>query len=197
MSEMKKSRRKVKNRKISVLLASLALIMMIGVYGTAAYLVSQTEAVTNTFIPGNVDSHVDEDIENGVKNNVTIVNDGNVDAYVRAMVVVTWQDSGGNVYSEMPVEGRDYSVTIPASNSWKQKDNYYYYTKKVIPNGTTDALLTEGQLLTDTAVIPSGYSLSIEILSQTIQADPKDAVESVWPVTVGNDGSLTVKSGTN
>ena len=197
MSEMKKSRRKVKNRKISVLLASLALIMMIGVYGTAAYLVSQTEAVTNTFIPGNVDSHVDEDIENGVKNNVTIVNDGNVDAYVRAMVVVTWQDSDGNVYSEMPVEGRDYSVTIPASNSWKQKDNYYYYTKKVIPKGETYALLTEGQLLTDTAVIPSGYSLSIEILSQTIQADPKDAVESVWPVTVGNDGSLTVKSGTN
>lgn len=197
MSEMKKSRRKVKNRKISVLLASLALLMMIGVYGTAAYLVSQTEAVTNTFIPGNVDSHVDEDIENGIKNNVKIVNDGNVDAYVRAMVVVTWQDSDGNVYSEMPVEGRDYSVKIPASTSWKQKDNYYYYTKKVIPTGTTDALLTNGQLLTDTAVIPSGYSLSIEILSQTIQADPKEAVQSIWPVTVGNDGSLTVNSGTN
>lgn len=197
MSEMKKSRRKVKNRKVSILLVSLALIMMIGVYGTVAYLVTQTESVTNTFIPGNVDSHVDEDIENGVKNDVKIVNDGDVDAYVRAMVVVSWQDSAGNIYSELPVENQDYSFTIPASNDWKLKDDYYYYTKKVIPDGETTALLTEGTLLTETALIPEGYKLSIEILSQTIQADPKEAVQSVWPVTVGTDGSLTVYSGTN
>ena len=37
-----------------------------------------------------------------------------------------------------------------------------------------------------------GYKMDLEVMAQSIQAEPKDAVESAWGVTVNSDGSLTV-----
>ena len=38
---------------------------------------------------------------------------------------------------------------------------------------------------------PDGYSLSVEKIADAIQSVPKDAVESSWPVTVNEDGTIS------
>lgn len=181
MNREKKSRRRVKNNKIIGLLASLAVLFTVGVFGTVAYLTTSTAPVVNTFTPGTVEPSIDEDIENGVKNNVIIENEGNVPVYVRAMVLVSWLDDNRNVHATAPVMGdeKDYIMTLPATDGWVLSGGYYYYNSAVPAKGKTTKLLTDGQLL-DTAEIPEGYELSIEIFAQTIQAEPAQAVKEAW-----------------
>ena len=93
---------------------SLALILMVGISGTVAYLTANSDEVVNSFESGNVPPTVVEKVSQGVKEEVTIKNGGNVKAYVRAAVIVTWQNSSGDVYGSAPVEVYDYSMTIPA-----------------------------------------------------------------------------------
>lgn len=176
----KRSRRKVKNKKFSVLLASLALIFAVSICGTTAFLIANTDSVVNTFTPGKIDPPVvNEQINDNVKESVTITNKGTVEAYIRAMVLVTWKDSEGNVYGIEPTKGTDYTMTLPANAKWTKSGNYYYYSGKVSAGADTEALLTQGQLL-GTANVPDGYNLSIEILAQSIQADPASAVTEAW-----------------
>ena len=43
----------------------------------------------------------------------------------------------------------------------------------------------------DTANIPDGYFLSVEIVASAIQAKPTSVVTSQWGVTVANDGTIS------
>lgn len=198
MNKKKKSRRKVmRKRKFSVLLASLLLVFAVGVCGTAAYLITNTEPVTNTFIPAEMKPEINEDIKSdpGVKEKVTITNGGNVDAYVRANVIVTWKQ-GENVYGQLPVKEEDYEMTIPADSDWVLgPDGFYYYTKPIEAGGETGQLLTDGKLK-DGASVPDGCELSIEIFAQTIQSEPEDAVLEAWSSgvsSVDENHVLTIK----
>lgn len=172
---------------ILILLASLATILMIGALGTVAYLSTSTNEIVNTFIPGTTDIDITEEINGDIKENVSITNDSTVDAYVRALVLVTWKDSSGNVYKELPVLNTDYSMNYPASDKWALIGNYYYYSDKVIAGSTTEALLTNGKVI---GTAPEGYNLSIEIISQAIQAEPSTAVEEAWPDVKVSNGKL-------
>ena len=56
-----------------------------------------------------------KDFENNVdteKKNVTVTNTGNVDAFIRAAIIVTWKDSAGNIAATVPVEGYDYNLKL-------------------------------------------------------------------------------------
>ena len=192
MSEKGASRRRKSRNKATLLLASLLMILAVGVFGSLAYLVDTSAEVTNTFIPGKVDPGIEEQFNGSVKENVVITNTGNVPAYIRAMIVVTWVDEENNVLLEKPVQGTDYTMTGPATG-WLKEDGYYYWSEKVSEGEATGNLINKCEQLTQ----KEGYSLSVEILTQSIQADPKTAVESVWPVTVGADGVLQLNSGIN
>ena len=61
---------------------------------------------------------VEETFKNNVKSNVQVKNTGDAAAYLRAAVLVTWQDASGNVLGTAPVAGQDYSITMPASAKW-------------------------------------------------------------------------------
>ena len=97
--------KKMKKTKRILLLALVVAILACGVGGTIAYLITNTGSVVNTFQPAYVTSQVNEDFNNGgtTKSNVTITNTGNVSAYIRAAIVITWQDADDNTMPAQPV----------------------------------------------------------------------------------------------
>ncbi len=160
-------------KKMFLVLVSMTILLTAGVAGTLAYLFDVSETVENTMIPGSVPPTVVEVIDGNVKEEVSIENSGNVDAYIRASIIVTWMNDERNLYGKAPVLDTDYEMKVPASNSWKMgKDGYYYYTEIVEPETTTKPLIENASVITGTA--PEGYELSMEIVAQTIQAGGTD-----------------------
>lgn len=181
------------NKKVILLAVSLMLILSAAIGGTVAYLIDQTGSITNTFTPANVTPQVTEDFDNKVKNNVKITNDGDIPAYIRVKVVVTWK-KGNDVYGVAPKLDTDYTWQIPGTDWVKGSDGFYYYTKPVPAGEKTSILLTDCKLK-ESVKAPEGYSLSVDIHAQAIQAEPTTAVTSAWNnvTAVGTDGALTVK----
>lgn len=195
----------MKNRKFSkkpmVVMASLVLLLCMTVGGSLAFLTTQTDPVKNTFTPAEVKITVTEKIDNGTKDEVKVKNIGDTTAYIRAAVVVTWQDEAGNIYGEKPIEGTDYTISswtgLQAGGGWKKGsvDGFYYYTKPVDVEASTDELFTGCAPVAGKA--PEGYSLAVEIIASAVQSLPTSAVKDVWVSGVSNvnaaTGELTIK----
>lgn len=175
-------------KKSLVLLTAMVVLLCAVVGGTVAYLVTATDPVTNTFTPSSLETEIKEEFEKNVKENVTIKNTGDVKAYIRAAVIVTWQKADGTVYGTVPKpgEGEDYSFTGPAPG-WTglESDGYYYYTSPVAPGAATSALI---QSCTPLKAAPAdGYTLHVEIISEAIQAEPTTAVKDAWGFVPGSN----------
>ena len=144
-----------------------------------AYLVDTTSEVVNTFDPAQVSCRVDEESFDGTtKTNVTIANTSDIEAYIRAAVIVTWKDKDGNVYGKMPVKGQktgegDYTIELNLKDEadnviWIEgSDGYYYYIRPVAVGASTATLITS---CIDNGTAPAGYGLNVEILGSAIQA---------------------------
>ena len=173
-----------------VALVALLLLLCCTVAGTVAFLVTSTDPVTNTFTPASVSTEVNEDFDGITKSNVTIKNTGNIDAYIRATVVVNWASDKevGVVSGTAPKEGTDYTIEWTMSN-WIKVGDYYYYTQKVAANGATEQLFTNCKLL-DGANVPDGYHLQVTILADGIQAEPVHVVADVWKDVRVDGGKL-------
>lgn len=168
-----------------------------------AYLSYVTNPVTNTFQAAQaVDPTVNETFEENVKSNVSVNvgntsvnNDAGYSVYVRAAVIVTWKDSAGDVLGKVPVEGTDYEISFN-DEAWFVKGDYWYHKAAVNSKENTADLITSCKMK-EGASVPTGYSLNVEILAQTIQAlgttdaDNTPAVTDVWKVRVDADGKLT------
>lgn len=185
---MKNLLKRLDKSRLVLLIASLSLLLMLAVGATLALLFDKTESITNTFTPTEVGGKITEEFEDNVKNNVKVENAGDIDAYIRAYVVVTWQNDAGEVYPTAPVEGTDYTVTWKKDDWFKHTDGFYYYTKKVASKASTGILLTDCKPVEGKA--PEGYHLVVEILSSAIQADPEDAIHEAWGVDI-KDGTVT------
>ena len=181
------------NRK-SILITSVALLLLVAVGTTLAYVFTKTEPVENKFNPSKVSCAV---VENGnlsentanvvqtgkSKTNVQIKNTGDTDAYIRAAVVVNWMNEDGTrAWATKPVQGADYSISYNLNdNGWVDGgDGYYYYTQPVDPGDMTNILITSA---TQNATGPKGtdgtqYYLSIEIVASAIQADGMGAASA-------------------
>lgn len=190
-----RSRRRRRKGKSSLLLIALVVLMGVLVGSTVAYLVANTGSIANSFVPAKIETEITEDFKNNVKNDVKVQNTGDVDAYVRATVVVTWQNNKGEVYPTAPVEGTDYTVTYPDDTGWSKLGEYYYYTKVLKPNQETGVLLTDCKTVEGKA--PEEYHLSVEILSSAIQSEPEDAIHEAWGVTIANGTVTTYTEGGN
>lgn len=182
--------KRVMKTKKPVALVALLVLLCCTVAGTLAYLVDSTDPVTNTFTPASVTTEVNESFTGGVKSNVTIKNTGNIDAYIRATVVVNWASDKevGVVSGTAPKEGTDYTIEWTMSN-WIKVGDYYYYTQKVAANGATEQLFTNCKLL-DGANVPDGYHLQVTILADGIQAEPVHVVADVWKDVRVDGGKL-------
>lgn len=189
-----------------VILAVFAAIVLAAVLVGAVYaaLQGKTETPVENSMSAEKDPEptVVETWDNKVKKNV-MVNVGNpgYSVYVRADIVVTWKDKDGNVYSKLPEAGKDFTIdlttvsgTPTTLNTWfLGADGFYYYTSPVV-SGNTAVLINECKVKEDTAQIPEGYQLSVEIIAQTIQykgTTDRDAnitaVEDAWHVTLSQD----------
>ena len=183
--------KRVMKTKQPVALVALLVLLCCTVAGTLAYLVTNTDPVTNTFTPAHVSTAVDETFKNGIKSDVKIQNTGDIPAYIRAAVIINWADANGNVYGKNPVKDTDYTLTLKANNGWIQgSDGYYYYTQPVDPNGFTDFLI-ESCVEKGSGCPDSAYKLQVTILADGIQSEPADAVTQAWGVTVANDGTIS------
>lgn len=190
---------KRKMTKPTALLVSLLLILSVTVGGTLAFLLTRSGPVENTFTPSTVTTSVVEDFDGNVKKEVQIKNTGDTAAYIRAAVIITWQDGDGNVYGQKPAEGTDYTITWfdddvdTANDYWKQAaDGFYYWTKPVAATDSTGYLIMECKPVADKA--PAGYSLCVEILGSGIQSQPTTVVTTEWDSGVGG---IKVENGVN
>lgn len=183
--------KKMKKRNL-ILFVSLVLVIGLAAGGTLAYLTAKSDSVVNTFTPAKSSTYIDEGkFDGSVKHyaKVTNTSEDNVTVYIRAQVIVTWK-KGNDVLGETPVAGTDYDITYPSNSGWFKVGDYYYYKDKVAKDDSTNNLLTDGKAYKD----KGDYQLSIEILAQSIQADPASAVEEAWPaVKVDSNGKLIKK----
>lgn len=163
----------------------------------AAYLAVASNYIENTFSAENqVDPSVAETFSGTKKENVYVqVGDPGYAVYVRAAIVVTWKNSDDKVWSAAP-QPEEYSLTI--GEGWeKGTDGFYYHLAPVQSGGSTKVLITECSPIDQAP--ESGYTLSVEIMAQTIQAlgttDDGEipAVQDAWDVGVGGDGMLILR----
>lgn len=159
---------KLNRKKGILLLAAAMLILVCGVGGTLAYLATQTGQVQNTFEPAYVTSSViEKDWKDGslVKSNVTIKNTGNVSAYIRAAIVVTWKDKDGYTMPQVPGTG-DYKLTT--GSDWTKIGDYYYYKEAVAAGASTTNLIVECKPIKP---YDDGRKLCVEVIGSAIQSE--------------------------
>lgn len=170
-------RRRLRWSKQFAVLACVAVLLTGFVGSSLAWLMAGTKPIKNVFEPGNVPPTIVEQMNGTVKNNVTVKNTGNVDAYIRAKLVFTWQNKAGEVLGVAPTVG-DYTITWTKAGWEDGSDGFYYYTTPVAPGGSTGVLATNiEQVITNPA---EGYTLHVEVLAESIQAEPSSAVKEAW-----------------
>ena len=181
---------------IYVLVAAVAVIIAGTAGATLAYL-SHQSGLTNQFQIAEVSTEIDEDFIGGdTKSNVSVKNTGDVPAYIRAAVIIGWEDAEGNplIDEEAPKVGEDYTMTMNLENSSSTEgewvlasDGYYYYTMPVAGKDATDILIKKciDKKLDDHK--RAGKYLVVDIAAQSIQAEPAAAVLDAWG---GEKGSV-------
>ena len=176
--------------------AAVALIATLAVGGTLAWLSAYTQPVKNTFVMGTVPPQVTENFENHrVKEDVAVTNTGNIPAYIRVALVCTWQDDNENVVGEPAsldnltidwgTEGSSGTADNPG-NGWIKIGDYYYYTQPVAAGATTSNLIDKAEVKT-----ANGYRMNLQVIADSIQANPTNVVQSQWGVMVDENGAIT------
>lgn len=189
-------------RKAPAALVGLIVLLCCTVAGTLAYLITSTDPLVNTFTPTKVTTTIVEDFDYGVKEKVKVKNTGDINAYIRAAVVVNWVDDEDNIHADAPVAGTDYTIewnvdTDSETNKpwFRGSDGFYYHKATVAASESTGILINECKPVEGKA--PQGYYLQVTILAEGIQAEPAGAVQSAWPtVTVDENGKLTAAAAT-
>ncbi len=186
-------------KRLTILLVSLSLILVVGVGVTLAYVFASTGDVVNTFTPSKVACAVVENnpaTENtgniaytgDLKSNVKIKNTGDTEAYIRVAVIVNWKNANGDVWAIAPKIG-EYEIIYNTPNSkWAKNDadGYWYYTAPVSPNegyNLTEVLITSAKQLRVPGPVGtdgSQYYLSIEIVASAIQSNLGNDAQSAW-----------------
>lgn len=171
-------------KKPLILAAAMVAAIGITIAGALAYFTDTTPGIVNLFTPTQVKTQVNETFTNNVKSNVKIQNTGTIDGWIRAKVVITWQDANGNVYSQLPEAGKDYTIAYNSTDWLKGSDGFWYYPTPVAPNGETGVLITSCSL-TDEPTTPDGYALCVEILSSGLQSKPAAVFTENWGTSSG------------
>lgn len=197
-------------KRLTILLVSLSLILVVGVGVTLAYVFASTGDVVNTFTPSKVacaviendDStpHYSDTVNVSSKSNVQIKNTGDTDAYIRVAVIVNWKSADGSkVWAVAPKTG-EYTIVYNTNSKWDQSlaDGYWYHTAEVTPTNKTDILITSATQNVTGPVGTDGtqYYLSIEIVASAIQSTPDHVVKDMWGATASNGTITAIPGGT-
>lgn len=163
--------------KSSALIIALALILVLAVGGTVAYIFTQTGPVINTFTPTEAKITVDEEISGNQKTSITVENiSTGVPVYIRVALVANMIDEDGNVTDAADVPN------FTPGDKWIQIGEYYYYTEPVPVGKSTGNLLQSPMILDE--------NMQVVVLADAIQAEPTTAVTQAWGVTVDSNGVI-------
>ncbi len=170
-----------RNKSAIVGLVCLLLVLVLAVGGTAAYFFRISAPVTNTFTGGSVGCKLQETVTGNTKESITVTNDGTFPVYMRIRLVSYWADSNG-----LPVAKTAPALNVTTASGWTQIGDCYYYTKPV-QSGETVSFLASPL----TMVSEDGYTQVMEVLAESIQSSPADAVTQMWGRTVDASGNIT------
>lgn len=119
----------MKNRKkIGLIVMACMLIGLFGIFfafqNKTLALFTDSDSALNVIQTGTFDTHIDEEIIDGVKTKVGATNNGTVDAYVRMMVLIP-----DNQYLTFGVEFYNPNADKTGSKDWvyNEADGYWYY----------------------------------------------------------------------
>ena len=166
----------------------LTVALSVAIVGTTlAYIITQTDILQNIFEPAKVDIEIKgNDIENK----------SDVDVYIRAAVVVNWVDGDGVILSTSPVAGVDYDIVFnedtALTSGWVQgSDTFWYYVDTPLEAGKTANALINSITQKTTK---DGYTLTVQVISSAIQAEPAEAVRGAWTSveSVNDDKTLNI-----
>ena len=177
-------------KKTLVLLICVTVLLAFSVSGTVAYLVDASGPVDNTFKPATQNTDIDEPDWNGkTKTTVTVNNTGNVTAFVRVMLVGYWCDANDQIVR--PWDGAGFELNTAANGNdsdniangkWVKHGDYYYFTAPLKSGEETTNLLKNPI----TVEMENGEHLVLNVIHQSIQAEPTSAVEQAWGVIPSN-----------
>ena len=160
--------------KSSALIIALALILVLAVGGTVAYIFTQTGPVINTFTPTEAKITVDEKISGNQKTEITVKNTSTgVPVYIRVALIANMIDEDGNVTGAATVP------TFTRGENWILGDDGYYYYTEPVPVGESTGNLLQSSMKLD-------ENMQVVVLADAIQAEPTTAVTQAWGVTVEN-----------
>ena len=192
------------NTKLLVMLVSATLLLTFAVSGTVAYLSVGAAPVTNTFTPAQADTRIVETLQNvnGVqtKSGIQVLNKDlatNIPVYVRVAISGYWINEAGEIVRPWQnavtlneaTEPSNSTYEVPANGVWFYcaTDGFYYFNRPLAPGElTTDLLGADLTYLKE-----NGETLVINVVHQSIQAEPTSTVATVWGVTVAGDGTIS------
>ena len=179
-------------RRSMLLLGGILLAVSSVAGGTVAFLTDTHPKTDNVFQPAKVTTSVEETLQGMTKSNVKIKNTGSTQAYIRAAVVVTWQNGAGEIHHRMPVAEEDYHITYDLETWQKGSDGFYYWPQPVEPQSATGVLIAS---CIPKGTAPEGYYLHVAVLGSGIQSQPAQAVCRAWwsVERVTQEGRLQLK----
>lgn len=171
-------------RRFLPLIIVLAVLITVAAVATPtiAYYLRKANDVEDEYTPAGTDvPSFQLTANNKTMNNVFVTaEDEGYPVYVRAVIVVTWQNKdNGDISFEVPTLGKDYELTI--GKKWERQElvsgssvfYYYYYTEAVESGGETEILIDTCTLSnTNPPLDPYGNAcvLNVQIIVQTVQA---------------------------
>ena len=177
------------SRRTRIIISSLILavvLMLILATGTAAFLIDRSDRVENVFLPAEVSCEAEEEFDGELKRNVSVSNTGDITVYMR-LKLVTYRINDRNEKIGGTAELPEF---IPG-DGWFLRDGIYYYSLPVLPGHEPEAPLigNEGIKLTKYTDADGGKQ-TVEVIAEVIQAEPSQAVQDAWGVTVSADGRI-------
>ena len=180
-----RNRSRRRSGKAAALLVSLLLLLTVTVGGTLAFLTTGAGPIANLFTHSQVTTKVDETVSGSTKSDVTIQNTGNTAAWIRAAVVITWQDAQGNVYGQLPEEGTGKDYTITWGTDWKTGNDGFYYWPSPVAAGSETGELIESCTALQSKTVGTGtdavtYYLTVEVIGSGLQSKPANVFDTEW-----------------
>ena len=167
------SRRSGSARKPIGLFVALVLLLGVVAGGTIAWL-TDSMSITNSMEPGNVPVSINESISGNTKTSVKIKNEGNVQAYIRVVVISNSLDTDGNIVPNTS------SNTVTTNGTWTPLGDYYYYNGIVEPGASVELL---GESI-------DFSSKEVVVMAQSVQVlgniNGGTASQALWGVTYSN-----------
>lgn len=142
---------------------------------------------TYRFTVSGVDLLVDDDVTGAVKDNLLIRNVGTDPAYIRAMIVGSWVNAGGEILVDWDPEDTTVGTIVwGAGNAdWTKGDDGFYYYNDIVPGGEATSRLFESYTVTNRpSVLEDSDYLEFTIVAQSVLADiGKASAIAAWGST--------------